>query len=119
MIGTSHNAGCPHVSEIYYCGVKLQISHTPRLFVVIVLCIISAVHRLYAVHDLVLGKQLMTVLLKLFSYAVNVKVNRQELIKPNLNTVAIMLRALNIVSSSLVDGWIYLDMEPASVYSNK
>ncbi|XP_076455251.1 E3 ubiquitin-protein ligase UBR4-like isoform X3 [Babylonia areolata] len=52
--------------------------------------------RLASVRDLVLGRQLMCVLLKLFSYAVNVKVNRQELIRPELNTVNIMLGALNL-----------------------
>ena len=48
-------------------------------------------------RDLVLGRQMMCVLLKLFSYAVNVKVNRQELIRPDLNSVNIMLGALNLV----------------------
>ncbi|XP_069121893.1 E3 ubiquitin-protein ligase UBR4-like isoform X2 [Argopecten irradians] len=52
--------------------------------------------RLPAIKDLVLGKQLMTVLLKLFGYAVNVKANRQELIKPEMNTINIMLGALNM-----------------------
>ncbi|KAK7478490.1 hypothetical protein BaRGS_00030249, partial [Batillaria attramentaria] len=52
--------------------------------------------RLASIRDLVLGRPLMCVLLKLFSYAVNVKVNRQELIKPELNTVNIMLGALNL-----------------------
>jgi hypothetical protein len=51
------------------------------------------------VRDLVLGRQLMCVLLKLFSYAVNVKVNRQELIRPDLNAVNIFLGALNLVSN--------------------
>lgn len=52
--------------------------------------------RLESIKDLVLGKPLMLVLLKLFSYAVNVKVNRQELIKPELNAVNVMLGALNL-----------------------
>lgn len=51
--------------------------------------------------DLVLGKQLMSVLLKLFSYAVNVKANRLELLKPEMNTLTVMLGALNLVSH----GW--------------
>ena len=38
----------------------------------------------------------MLVLLKLFGFAVNVKANRQELIKPELNTVTVMLGALNL-----------------------
>ena len=53
--------------------------------------------RLAAVHDLVAGKQLMTVLLKLFSYCVKVKANRQALIKPEINSISIMLGALNLV----------------------
>ena len=64
------------------------------------------VFRLASVRDLVLGRQLMCVLLKLFSYAVNVKVNRQELIRPDLNTVNIMLGALNLVGT--LDGMIVL-----------
>lgn len=57
-----------------------------------------SVLRLASVGDLVLGRQLMCVLLKLFSYAVNVKVNRQELIRQELNAVNIFLGALNLVS---------------------
>ena len=53
--------------------------------------------RLAAVRDLVAGKQLMTVLLKLFSYCVKVKANRQALIKPEINSISIMLGALNLV----------------------
>ena len=52
--------------------------------------------RLASIKDLVLGKQLMTVLLKLFSYAVNVKSNRLELLKPTMNTLTVMLGALNL-----------------------
>ncbi|XP_060573171.1 E3 ubiquitin-protein ligase UBR4-like [Ruditapes philippinarum] len=52
--------------------------------------------RLESIKDLVLGKPLMLVLLKLFSFAVNVKANRQELIKPELNTITVMLGALNL-----------------------
>lgn len=55
-------------------------------------------YRLSAIKDLVLGKQLMSVLLKLFGFAVNVEANRQELIKPEMNTINIMLGALNMVS---------------------
>lgn len=40
----------------------------------------------------------MTVLLKLFTYCVKVHSNRQELIKPEMNTIAIMLGALNLVN---------------------
>lgn len=54
--------------------------------------------RLAAIRDLVLGKQLMSVLMKLFSYCVKVKANRQQLIKPHMNTISIMLGALILVS---------------------
>lgn len=53
-------------------------------------------HRLATIKDLVLGRQLMTVLLKLFRFVVNVKACRQELIKTEMNTVNIMLGALNL-----------------------
>ena len=56
--------------------------------------------RLGAIRDLVSGRQLMTVLLKLFTYCVKVRSNRQELIKPEMNTIAIMLGALNLVGGS-------------------
>ncbi|KAI0242917.1 E3 ubiquitin-protein ligase UBR4 [Lamellibrachia satsuma] len=52
--------------------------------------------RLSAVRDLVSGKQLMGVLLKLFSFCTMVKLNRQQLIKPDRNTISIMLGALNL-----------------------
>ncbi|KAL3872340.1 hypothetical protein ACJMK2_040271 [Sinanodonta woodiana] len=52
--------------------------------------------RLVSIRDLVLGKPLMLVLLKLFSFTVNVKANRLELIKPELNTINVMLGALNL-----------------------
>jgi hypothetical protein len=58
--------------------------------------------RLASIKDLVLGKQLMTVLLKLFSYAVNVKSNRLELLKPTMNTLTVMLGALNLVMPTLL-----------------
>ena len=43
----------------------------------------------------------MTVLLKLFDYCLKVKANRQELIKPEMNSISIMLGALNLVSTVL------------------
>ncbi|GFN91871.1 E3 ubiquitin-protein ligase ubr4 [Plakobranchus ocellatus] len=60
--------------------------------------------RLSSIKDLVLGKQLMVVLLKLFSYAVNVKVNRQHLTLPSLNSINIMLGALNLALWSEQEG---------------
>ncbi|KAK2170945.1 hypothetical protein NP493_1122g00038 [Ridgeia piscesae] len=53
--------------------------------------------RLSAIRDLVSGKQLMSVLLKLFSFCTMVKLNRQQLIKPDRNTISIMLGALNLI----------------------
>lgn len=38
------------------------------------------------------------VLLKLFSYCVKVKVNRQQLVKPEMNTLNVMLGTLNLVN---------------------
>lgn len=37
------------------------------------------------------------VLLKLFSYCVKVKINRQQLVKPEMNTLNVMLGTLNLV----------------------
>lgn len=54
--------------------------------------------RLAAIRNLVTGKQLMTVLLKLFGYCLKVKANRQELVKLEMNSISIMLGALNLVS---------------------
>lgn len=39
------------------------------------------------------------VLLKLFSYCVKVKVNRQQLVKLEMNTLNVMLGTLNLVRS--------------------
>ena len=38
------------------------------------------------------------VLLKLFSYCVKVKINRQQLVKPEMNTLNVMLGTLSLVS---------------------
>lgn len=46
-----------------------------------------------------LGWLLLQVLLKLFSYCVKVKVNRQQLVKLETNTLNVMLGTLNLVSS--------------------
>jgi len=51
-----------------------------------------------AIRNLVTGKQLMIVLLKLFDYCLKVKANRQQLIKVEMNSISIMLGALNLVS---------------------
>ncbi|ESN92599.1 hypothetical protein HELRODRAFT_189521 [Helobdella robusta] len=52
--------------------------------------------RLSSIKSLVSGKQLMIVLLKLFSYCVMVKSNRQQLIEINMNSITVMLGALNL-----------------------
>jgi len=54
--------------------------------------------RLTAVRNLVAGRQLMTVLLRLFTLCLKVKANRQELVKGDMNSISIMLGALNLVS---------------------
>lgn len=53
-------------------------------------------HRLSGIHDLKSGKQLLIVLLKLFSFCVKLKKNRQQLIQPHMNTISILLQALNL-----------------------
>ena len=57
----------------------------------------SVCGRMAAIRNLVTGKQLMIVLLKLFDYCLKVKANRQELIKVEMNSISIMLGALNLV----------------------
>ncbi len=42
------------------------------------------------------------VLLKLFSYCVKVKINRQQLVKPEMNTLNVMLGTLNLVSFAVL-----------------
>jgi E3 ubiquitin-protein ligase UBR4 len=58
--------------------------------------------RLAAIRNLVTGKQLMIVLLKLFGFCLKVKANRQELIKLEMNSISIMLGALNLVSLHII-----------------
>lgn len=45
------------------------------------------------------------VLLKLFSYCVKVKVNRQQLVKLEMNTLNVMLGTLNLVRSVGCKSW--------------
>lgn len=52
--------------------------------------------RLAGIKDFKQGRHLLTVLLKLFSYCVKVKVNRQQLIKPEMNPLNVMLGTLNL-----------------------
>ncbi|XP_033099816.1 E3 ubiquitin-protein ligase UBR4-like [Anneissia japonica] len=53
--------------------------------------------RLASLTDLVRGRQLLTVMLKLFNYCIKVKANRQKLIQPRLQSINIMLAILNRV----------------------
>ncbi|KFO19168.1 E3 ubiquitin-protein ligase UBR4 [Fukomys damarensis] len=53
-------------------------------------------HRLAGIRDFKQGRHLLTVLLKLFSYCVKVKVNRQQLVKLEMNTLNVMLGTLNL-----------------------
>eukprot|EP00058_Branchiostoma_floridae_P006338 XP_002591826.1 hypothetical protein BRAFLDRAFT_125324 [Branchiostoma floridae] len=57
----------------------------------------AMLRRFSSITDLVRGGDLLQVLLKLFSYCVKLKVNRQALIQPSLNTLPIMLGTLNLV----------------------
>ena len=52
--------------------------------------------RLSSIRDLVSGKQLMIVLLKLFTLCAKTKTNRQQFIIPDMKTISIMLGALNL-----------------------
>ncbi|XP_057678820.1 E3 ubiquitin-protein ligase UBR4 isoform X1 [Corythoichthys intestinalis] len=53
-------------------------------------------NRLSGIKDFKQGRHLLTVLLKLFSYCVKVKINRQHLVKPEMNTLNVMLGTLNL-----------------------
>nr|XP_008123492.1 PREDICTED: E3 ubiquitin-protein ligase UBR4 [Anolis carolinensis] len=53
-------------------------------------------NRLSGIKDFKQGRHLLTVLLKLFSYCVKVKVNRQQLVKLEMNTLNVMLGTLNL-----------------------
>lgn len=56
------------------------------------------------------------VLLKLFSYCVKVKVNRQQLVKLEMNTLNVMLGTLNLVSGHVPPAWgrLVLPLLPCS-----
>uniref|UniRef100_W5MAW8 Ubiquitin protein ligase E3 component n-recognin 4 n=1 Tax=Lepisosteus oculatus TaxID=7918 RepID=W5MAW8_LEPOC len=53
-------------------------------------------NRLAGIKDFKQGRHLLTVLLKLFSFCVKVKINRQQLVKPEMNTLNVMLGTLNL-----------------------
>ncbi|CDQ88956.1 unnamed protein product [Oncorhynchus mykiss] len=62
-------------------------------------CMLS---RLSGIRDFKQGRHLLTVLLKLFSYCVKVKINRQQLVKPDMNTLNVMLGTLNLVRNKCI-----------------
>ncbi|XP_078604123.1 E3 ubiquitin-protein ligase UBR4-like isoform X2 [Branchiostoma floridae x Branchiostoma japonicum] len=66
----------------------------------------AMLRRFSSITDLVRGGDLLQVLLKLFSYCVKLKVNRQALIQPSLNTLPIMLGTLNLVLQGEPDGGV-------------
>lgn len=53
--------------------------------------------RLVSVGNLVTGKPLFVALLKLLDMCAKVKVNRVELLRPDMNTISRLLDALNMV----------------------
>lgn len=57
----------------------------------------ALLQRVQAIRDMVTGRTLMTMALKLLGYCVKVRTNRLELVRPEMNTVSTMLSALNLV----------------------
>uniref|UniRef100_F6VR91 E3 ubiquitin ligase UBR4 C-terminal domain-containing protein n=7 Tax=Ciona intestinalis TaxID=7719 RepID=F6VR91_CIOIN len=60
--------------------------------------------RLESVHSLIHGRQLVDVILKLMSHAVKLKINRQYLAQPKLNTLNTLLGTLNLGLQAREDG---------------
>lgn len=94
------------------CSTRKVEKHWPRPFSVAVSCTPSThgySHRcsLGSSHRS-LGGFSLQVLLKLFSYCVKVKVNRQQLVKLEMNTLNVMLGTLNLVRSV---GYVYDEEE--------
>ena len=58
--------------------------------------------RLGSVGNLVAGKPLFVALLKLLNMCVKVKVNRVELLRPEMNAISYMLDALNMVRDQVL-----------------
>ncbi|CAF3538830.1 unnamed protein product [Rotaria sp. Silwood1] len=59
--------------------------------------------RLNSIDDMSSGKALLQILLKLFEYAIKLKVNRQRLIDPNLRSISSMLNKLNLLLKTEIE----------------
>ncbi|CAF1250057.1 unnamed protein product, partial [Adineta ricciae] len=59
--------------------------------------------RLDSIHDMSSGKALLQILLKLFEYAIKLKVNRQRLIDPKLRAISSMLNKLNLLLKTEIE----------------
>jgi E3 ubiquitin-protein ligase UBR4 len=59
--------------------------------------------RLDSIHDISSGKALLEILLKLFEYAIKLKVNRQRLIDPKLRSISSMLNKLNLLLKTEIE----------------
>ena len=68
----------------------------------------AMLRRLSNLGSIIHGKQLITALLKLLSYCVKVKTNREYLSRPGLNSLNIMLTALNKVDLKKKTGVLLL-----------
>ncbi|UJR08441.1 hypothetical protein I4U23_012711 [Adineta vaga] len=59
--------------------------------------------RLDSIRDMSSGKALLQILLKLFEYAIKLKVNRQRLIDPKLRAISSMLNKLNLLLKTEIE----------------
>ena len=59
--------------------------------------------RLDSIQDMSPGKALLQILLKLFEYAIKLKVNRQRLIDPKLRAISSMLNKLNLLLKAEIE----------------
>ncbi|CAF3628387.1 unnamed protein product [Adineta steineri] len=59
--------------------------------------------RLDSISDMSSGKALLQILLKLFEYAIKLKVNRQRLIDPKLRAISSMLNKLNLLLKTEIE----------------
>ena len=59
--------------------------------------------RLDSINDMSSGKALLQILLKLFDYAIKLKVNRQRLIDPKLRSISSMLNKLNLLLKTEIE----------------
>jgi E3 ubiquitin-protein ligase UBR4 len=59
--------------------------------------------RLQSIRDMSSGKALLQILLKLFEYAIKLKVNRQRLIDPKLHSISSLLNKLNLLLKTEIE----------------